>query len=46
MKTFICTLALLIASTLAAQQTPIDQITAAVDKAAAEDKFSGVVLVA
>ncbi|MEA2415031.1 MAG: hypothetical protein QOI58_1688 [Thermoanaerobaculia bacterium] len=46
MKTFICTLALLIASALAAQQTPIDQITAAVDKAAAEDKFSGVVLVA
>ncbi len=46
MKTFICTLALLIASTLAAQQTPIEQITAAVDKAAAEDKFSGVVLVA
>ncbi|HEV7574038.1 MAG TPA: serine hydrolase [Thermoanaerobaculia bacterium] len=46
MKTLICTLALLIASTLAAQQTPIDQITAAVDKAAAEDKFSGVVLVA
>jgi CubicO group peptidase (beta-lactamase class C family) len=46
MKTFICTLALLIASTLAAQQTPIDQLTAAVDKAAAEDKFSGVVLVA
>ena len=46
MKTFICTLTLLIASTLAAQQPPIDQITAAVDKAAAEDKFSGVVLVA
>jgi len=46
MKTFICTLALLIASTLAAQQAPIDQITAAVDKAAADDKFSGVVLVA
>ena len=50
MKTFICTFiysaALLIASTLAAQQPPIDQITAAVDKAAAEDKFSGVVLVA
>ncbi|MEA2342824.1 MAG: hypothetical protein QOF63_993, partial [Thermoanaerobaculia bacterium] len=46
MKTLICTLALLIASTLAAQQTPIDQITAAVDKAAAEDKFSGVLLVA
>jgi len=46
MKTFICTLALLIASTLAAQQPPIDQITAAVDKAAAEEKFSGVVLVA
>ncbi|MEA2339759.1 MAG: hypothetical protein QOE82_3766, partial [Thermoanaerobaculia bacterium] len=46
MKTFICTLALLLASTLAAQQTPIDQLTAAVDKAAADDKFSGVVLVA
>lgn len=46
MKTLICTLALLIASTLAAQQTPIDQLTAAVDKAASEDKFSGVVLVA
>jgi len=46
MKTLICTLALLIASTLAAQQTPIDQLTAAVDKAVADDKFSGVVLVA
>src|SRR5258706_9423176 len=46
MKTLICTVALLIASTLAAQQTPIDQITAAVDKAVAEDKFSGVVVVA
>jgi len=46
MKTFICTFALLIASTLAAQQTPIDQVAAAVDKAAADDKFSGVVLVA
>jgi len=46
MKTFICTFALLIASTLAAQQTPADQVAAAVDKAAADDKFSGVVLVA
>jgi CubicO group peptidase (beta-lactamase class C family) len=50
MKTLICTFvyasALLIASTLAAQQTPIDQLAAAVDKAAADDKFSGVVLVA
>jgi CubicO group peptidase (beta-lactamase class C family) len=46
MKTLICTLALLIASTLMAAEPAIDQITAAVDKAAAEDKFSGVVLVA
>jgi len=46
MKTFICTLALLIATTLIAAEPAIDQITAAVDKAAAEDKFSGVVLVA
>jgi CubicO group peptidase (beta-lactamase class C family)/predicted aspartyl protease len=46
MKTLICTLALLIASTLIAAEPAIDQITAAVDKAAAEDKFSGVVLVA
>lgn len=46
MKALICSAALLIASTLAAQQTPIDQIAAAVDKAVAEDKFSGVVLVA
>ncbi|HEV7427309.1 MAG TPA: serine hydrolase [Thermoanaerobaculia bacterium] len=46
MKTFICTLALLLASTLIAAEPKIDQITAAVEKAAAEDKFSGVVLVA
>jgi CubicO group peptidase (beta-lactamase class C family)/predicted aspartyl protease len=46
MKTLICTLALLIATTLIAAEPTIDQITAAVDKAAAEDKFSGVVLVA
>jgi CubicO group peptidase (beta-lactamase class C family) len=46
MKTLICTLALLIASTLIAAEPTIDQITATVDKAAAEDKFSGVVLVA
>jgi CubicO group peptidase (beta-lactamase class C family) len=46
MKTFICTLALLIASTLIAAEPTIDQITAAVDKLAADDKFSGVVLVA
>jgi CubicO group peptidase (beta-lactamase class C family) len=46
MKKLICTLALLIASTLIAAEPAIDQITAAVDKAAAEDKFSGVVLVA
>jgi CubicO group peptidase (beta-lactamase class C family) len=46
MKTFICTLALLIATSVIAAEPAIDQITAAVDKAAAEDKFSGVVLVA
>jgi CubicO group peptidase (beta-lactamase class C family) len=46
MKTLICTLALLIATTLIAAEPTIDQITAAVDKAAAKDKFSGVVLVA
>ena len=46
MKTLICTIALLIASTLIAAQPAIDQITAAAGKAAAEDKFSGVVLVA
>jgi CubicO group peptidase (beta-lactamase class C family) len=50
MKTLICTVALLIASTLVAaepaQQKTIDQIAAAVDKAVADDKFSGVVLVA
>ena len=46
MKTLICTIALLIASTLIAAQPAIDQITAAVDQAAADDKFSGVVLVA
>jgi CubicO group peptidase (beta-lactamase class C family) len=46
MKTLICSLGLLIASTLIAAEPAIDQITAAVDKAAAEDKFSGVVLVA
>jgi CubicO group peptidase (beta-lactamase class C family) len=44
MKTIIATLALLLATSLFAQ--PVAQITAAVDKAAAEDKFSGVVLVA
>jgi CubicO group peptidase (beta-lactamase class C family) len=46
MKTIICTLALLIATSVIAAEPAIDQITAAVDKAAAEDKFSGVVLVA
>jgi CubicO group peptidase (beta-lactamase class C family)/predicted aspartyl protease len=46
MKTFICTLALLIATTLIAAEPAIDQIKTFVDKAAAEDKFSGVVLVA
>jgi CubicO group peptidase (beta-lactamase class C family) len=46
MKKLICTVALLIASTLIAAEPAIEQITAAVDKAAAEDKFSGVVLVA
>jgi CubicO group peptidase (beta-lactamase class C family) len=46
MKTFICTLALLIATSVIAAEPAIDQITAAVDKAAAADKFSGVVLVA
>ena len=45
MKTLICTLMLLIASTLIAAE-PVEQITAAVEKAVAEDKFSGVVLVA
>jgi CubicO group peptidase (beta-lactamase class C family) len=46
MKTFICTVALLIATSVIAAEPAIDQITAAVDKAAADDKFSGVVLVA
>ncbi len=45
MKILITTLALLIASTLIAAE-PVAQITAAVDKAVAEDKFSGVVMLA
>src|SRR5437588_2262716 len=46
MKTLLCTIALLIAASVIAAEPAIDQITAAVDKAAAADKFSGVVLVA
>jgi CubicO group peptidase (beta-lactamase class C family) len=45
MKILISIFALLIASTLVAAE-PVDQISAAVDKAVAEDRFSGVVLVA
>ena len=45
MKTLLYTFALLIASTLIAAE-PVEQITAAADKAAAEDRFSGVVMVA
>ena len=45
MKTLICTFALLIASTLIAAE-PIDPINAAIDKAVAEDRFSGVVMLA
>src|SRR5258708_14900120 len=43
MKTLICTFALLIATTLIAAE-PVPKISAAVDKAVAEDRFSGVVL--
>jgi CubicO group peptidase (beta-lactamase class C family) len=45
MKILISTIALLMASALVAAE-PVAQITAAVDKAVAEDKFSGVVMVA
>lgn len=45
MKILISTFALLIASTLVAAE-PVAQITAAVDKAVAEDRFSGVVMLA
>jgi CubicO group peptidase (beta-lactamase class C family) len=45
MKILISILALLIASTLIAAE-PVAQISAAVDKAVAEDRFSGVVLLA
>lgn len=45
MKILISTFALLIASTLVAAE-PVEQITAAVDKAVAEDRFSGVVMLA
>ncbi|MGH9420205.1 MAG: hypothetical protein ACRD3J_09535, partial [Thermoanaerobaculia bacterium] len=49
MKILISTLALLIASTLIAAEPAektVDQITAIVDKAVAEDRFSGVVMLA
>src|SRR5216684_1361709 len=45
MKILISIFALLIASTMVAAE-PVAQITAAVDKAVAEDRFSGVVLLA
>jgi len=45
MKKLICTLALLITSTLIAAE-PVEQINAAIDKAVAEDRFSGVVMLA
>jgi CubicO group peptidase (beta-lactamase class C family) len=45
MKKLICTFALLIASTLSAAE-PVDSINAAIDKAVAEDRFSGVVMLA
>jgi CubicO group peptidase (beta-lactamase class C family) len=47
MKILIATLLLFGSSLIAAEpETPVNQIAAAVDKAAAEDRFSGVVLVA